>query len=276
MDFYIVSGICNRGFGPSGKRQSGFWFLGEFVIGLLTYRGYCNRAFGYSGNLLSGFWFVGDFVIGLLAYRGFVIGLMVIGLLAIGLMSYTRTPTHAYITLSSSTSPLIFRGWAFSDLESLTNRINSSLSSPLILGRLAPSSLASLTNRVPSTTDYQTLGFRHRYLCPMSTLCGGFGLAPLVRKKSAMHGHKKYRKTWFDPLHCESINGQTWSCPPPRCHPIFKSSAYPAVSKTRFAPCCTGLMSLRGWLSSCAYSLIGIVVATLVQMVQLHRSRSLK
>ena len=48
----------------------------------------CNRGFGLSGNLLAGFWFVGDFVIGILTYRGFVIGLMVIGLLAIGLMSY--------------------------------------------------------------------------------------------------------------------------------------------------------------------------------------------
>ena len=37
---------------------------------------------------------------------------------------------------------------------------------------------------------------------------GGFGLAPLVRKKIS-HGHKKYRSTWFGPLHCESISGQT-------------------------------------------------------------------
>ena len=31
-------------------------------------------------------------------------------------------------------------------------------------------SLASLTNRFPSTTDYQTLGSRHRYLCPIGML----------------------------------------------------------------------------------------------------------
>ena len=85
----MQSEICNRGFGPSGKRQSGFWFIGEFVIGLLAYRGYGNRPFGLSGTLLSGFWFVGDFVIGLLTYRGYIIGLMVIGLLVIGLVSYT-------------------------------------------------------------------------------------------------------------------------------------------------------------------------------------------
>ena len=40
--------------------------------------------------LLSGFGFIGDLVIGLLTYWGFVIGLMVIGLLAIGLMSCSR------------------------------------------------------------------------------------------------------------------------------------------------------------------------------------------
>ena len=111
LDFYIVdealdwsnirsamqSEICNRGselLVHWGKRQSGFWFIGEFVIGLLAYRGYWNRALGLSGTLLSGFWFVGDFVIGLLTYRGFVIGLMVIGLLVIGLMSYTRYCTY--------------------------------------------------------------------------------------------------------------------------------------------------------------------------------------
>ena len=98
----MQSEICNRGFGPSGQRQSGFWFIRKFVIGLLACRRYCNRAFGLSGNLLSGFWFVGDFVIRLLTYRGFVIGLMVIGLLAIGLMSYipfTIPCIYAYVYL---------------------------------------------------------------------------------------------------------------------------------------------------------------------------------
>ena len=77
---------------------------------------------------------------------------------------------HTHTVMYTSTSPLIFRGCAFSNLVSLTNRIYSSMASSLILGRLVPSSLASLTNRVPSTTDYQTLGSRHRYLCPIGTL----------------------------------------------------------------------------------------------------------
>ena len=47
--------------------------------------------------------------------------------------SWTSGHLHAHITPSSSTSPLIFRGCAFSDLVSLTKRIYSSLASPLIL-----------------------------------------------------------------------------------------------------------------------------------------------
>ena len=60
------------------------------AIGLMVYRGFYFRAFDLSGILQSGFWFIGDLVIGLWTYRGFVIGLMVIGLLAIGLMSCSR------------------------------------------------------------------------------------------------------------------------------------------------------------------------------------------
>ena len=95
------------------------------------------------------------------------------------------TPTHAHITPSSSTLPLIFRGCAFSELVSLTIRIYSSMASPSILGFFAPSSLASSTNRLnhrisdtwlsPSISGPQW-HVRRR----------GFGLAPLVRKKSAM------------------------------------------------------------------------------------------
>ena len=94
------------------------------------------------------------------------------------------TSTHAHITLSSSTSPLIFRGCAFSDLVSLTNRIYSSLASPLILGRLAPSSLASPTNRVKhrlsDTRLSPSIPVPHWHFRG-----GGFGLTLLVRKKSA-------------------------------------------------------------------------------------------
>ena len=76
---------CSRWLCSTGRRRRSSH---RRILGLLTYRGYCNRAFGLSGNLLSGFWFIGDLVIGHLTYRGFVIGLMVIGLLAIGLMSH--------------------------------------------------------------------------------------------------------------------------------------------------------------------------------------------
>ena len=67
------------------------------AIGFMVYRGFHFRAFDLSGILQSGFWFIRDLVIGLLTYRGFVIGLMVIGLLAIGLMSCS--PFSSYILL---------------------------------------------------------------------------------------------------------------------------------------------------------------------------------
>ena len=49
IGFLHFSEIWNRGFGSSGKRQSGFWFIGEFVIGVLVRRGFCYRAFDLSG-----------------------------------------------------------------------------------------------------------------------------------------------------------------------------------------------------------------------------------
>ena len=41
------------------------------AIGLMVYRGFYVRAFDLSGILQSGFWFIGVFVIGVLVYRGF-------------------------------------------------------------------------------------------------------------------------------------------------------------------------------------------------------------
>ena len=70
-------------------------------------------------------------------------------------------------------------------LVSRTNRIYSSLASPLILGRLVPSSLASPTNRV----NHRLSDTRLSPSIPRPqwhVTAGGFGLAPLVRKKSAM------------------------------------------------------------------------------------------
>ena len=64
----------------------------------------------------------------------------------------------------------------------------------------------------------------HRYLG--SGTLGGWDSALSRRSAEKIsHGHKKYRRTWFDQLQCESIRHQ-WSdmkWPPPRCHPIFKS-----------------------------------------------------
>ena len=42
------------------------------AIGLMVYRGFYFRAFELSGILQSGFWFIGEFVIRVLVYRGFI------------------------------------------------------------------------------------------------------------------------------------------------------------------------------------------------------------
>ena len=69
---HIFSGILEIVIGVLVHRGNGnraYGLSGSFIFGLLTYRGYCNRGFGLSGNLLSGFRFIGDLVIGLLTYR---------------------------------------------------------------------------------------------------------------------------------------------------------------------------------------------------------------
>ena len=116
------------------------------------------------------------------------------------------TPTHAHITPSSSTSPLIFRGSELiSDLVSLTNRIYSSLASHLILGRLAPSIFFGFTHKSrpvnPRLSDTRLSPSIPGSQCHVS---GGDSALPR-RSEKISHGNKIYRS----PLHCESISGQT-------------------------------------------------------------------
>ena len=83
------------------------------------------------------------------------------------------TPTHVHITSSCLTLPLIFRGCAFSDLVSLTNRIYSSMASPLILGRLAPLFSGFTHKSHPINhrlSDTRLSPSIIRYLCPIGTL----------------------------------------------------------------------------------------------------------
>ena len=71
--------------------------------------------------------------------------------------------------------------------------------------------------QIASSTNYQTLGSRHRYQVASGTLEEedlAMPLAPFGQRKSAMvSGHKKKRKTWFGLLLCESIHDRTRNAP---------------------------------------------------------------
>ena len=86
--------------------------------------------------------------------------------------------------------------------------------------------------QIASTTDYQTFGSSHRYLDPTGTL-GEWDLALPRRSEKISHGHKKYRRTWFDQLQCESISGQTWSGPRHGATPSLNP-----ISATACRACC--------------------------------------
>ena len=104
---------------------------------------------------------------------------------------------HMIIRYLASPSVYSFSHFGSSTLGSPKHRVDGICGS--ILGCLAL--LLWLHQQIASTTEYQTLGSRHRYLRylgPSGTL-GVFGLVPSVRKKIS-HGHKKYRSTWFGQL----------------------------------------------------------------------------
>ena len=132
----------------------------------------------------------------------------------------------AHITPSSSTSPLIFRGCAFSDLVSLTIRIYSSMAR--YSDALHP--LLWLQPQTASTTKYQTLGSRYRYLGPSGTLGERDSALPHLSEKNQPWSQK--HMVW--PTHCESISGQTWSGPrhgaTPSLNPISATAGRVASS----------------------------------------------
>ena len=77
----------------------------------------------------------------------------------------------------------------------------------------APSSLASPTNHVKYRLS-------DTWLLPSIPghqwhIRGGDSAMPPLVRNNISHGHKKNRKTWFGPLLCESISGQTWNGPKP-------------------------------------------------------------
>ena len=102
---------------------------------------------------------------------------------------FAQTSGHALIiTPSSLTSLSIFGRFASSALVFLTNRFYSALAWPLILGRLpeyqdtrAPALFWLLwLHFIASSTDYQTLGSRHRYLGVIGSLWERYSVMPLL------------------------------------------------------------------------------------------------